>query len=260
MAKSADDKYESMTAVVIGHTPFAAIALFMSPLPAPQSWGLLAFGVLLHVGYQFALLIAYQSGDLSSVYPVSRGAAPIIIAVISTSFLEVPLSPAQLVAVLTISVGIASLLLVKQDASPINMRSGVAALGAAGFIAGYSLVDGLGARAAGTALGFYGWLSLFNGILFACVIRIVRPGSLRRVLIRGKSKALLGGGASFIAYGLVIWAFTQAPIVLVAALRETSIVFALGIGVLVLKERINFRKLASSAVTLLGAVLLRLFP
>jgi drug/metabolite transporter (DMT)-like permease len=129
-----------------------------------------------------------------------------------------------------------------------------------GCIAAYSLIDGIGAREAGTALGFYGWLSLINGLVFAAIMGIIRPGIVSKVFSDKWRLALKGGGASFFAYAMVIWAFTMAPIALVTALRETSIIFAMLLGVFVLKERLDLMKVLSTALTLLGMALLRLKP
>jgi drug/metabolite transporter (DMT)-like permease len=119
------------------------------------------------------------------------------------------------------------------------------------------MVDGLGARQAGTALGFYAWLSIANAVIFSLYMAVTKPGLLRRIHVEALPALLLGGSASYVAYGLVVWAFTQAPIALVTALRETSIIFALLIGVFFLKERLDLVKLVSTAITLSGAILLR---
>jgi drug/metabolite transporter (DMT)-like permease len=118
-------------------------------------------------------------------------------------------------------------------------------------------VDGLGAREAGTALGFYSCLSILNAIIFAGFMRIIRPGLIKKVVSQNWRLAFRGGCASFTAYALVIWAFTLAPIALVTALRETSIIFALLLGVFVLKERLDLIKLIATMLTMLGVGMLR---
>jgi len=160
-------------------------------------------------------------------------------------------------AVTIIGASIISLGLVRGQDGLRNHAAGGLALATGCFIAGYSLVDGLGARLAGTALGFYGWLALGNAAVFAIYLRLARPGALSALPSKAGWTFVLGGGASFIAYALVVWSFTHAPIALVTALRETSIVFALAIGVLFLKEKLDLWKLASTFITLIGAALLR---
>jgi len=256
--KNTADKHLSMSAVVLGHTPFALAALCCAPLPDAASLPYILAGALLHLGYQLFLLHSYRLGDLSQVYPLARGSAPLIVAGVSASLLGVHLSGTETAAVLAIATGIMSLVLVRRSDGLRNGHAALLSLATGGFIAAYSLVDGMGARVAGTALGFYGCLSVINAVLLAAFMRVTRPGTVGRVVRREWKLALRGGGASFLAYAMITWAFTQAPIPLVTALRETSIVFALLLGVFVLKERLDLMKVFATACTLLGVGLLRL--
>jgi drug/metabolite transporter (DMT)-like permease len=256
--KSTDDKHLSMSAVVLGHAPFALVAILFSSLPSIESLPYILGGALLHLGYQWFLLTSYRFGDLSQVYPLARGSSPLIVAGISVIFLGVHLSWLELTAVTTIGTGIMSLALVRRTDGLRNGRAALMAIITGGFIASYSLVDGLGAHEAGTAIGFYGCLSLVNAVIFATTMRIFRPGTVTRMVCGDWRLALRGGGASFFAYAMVIWAFTMAPIPLVTALRETSIIFALFLGVFVLNERLDLMKVFATACTLLGVGLLRI--
>jgi drug/metabolite transporter (DMT)-like permease len=257
VVKGSDDKHLGMTAVVLGHVPLSAIVLLIVPTPDVASWPFLIGGVALHTGYQLFLLNSYRIGDLTQVYPIARGTAPILVAVVSVVFLGVALSAMQLLPVFMIAVGIVSLSFVRRSDGLRNPRAAMLAFATGCFIAAYSLVDGLGARQAGTALGFYAWLSLINAFVFALIMAIAKPGLIRRVHIEAVPALIIGGTASFIAYALVVWAFTQAPIALVTALRETSIIAALLIGVFFLKERLDLAKVAATVITLSGAILLR---
>jgi drug/metabolite transporter (DMT)-like permease len=260
LVKNTGDKYISMSAVVIGHTPFALAAILYSPMPTVESLPYLLIGALLHVGYQLFLLASYRIGDLSQVYPLARGIAPLIVAGVSVLVLGVRLSLPELVGIIIIGTGITSLTLVRRNDGQRNGRAVFFSLMTGGCIAAYSLVDGIGAREAGTALGFYGWLSLINGLVFAAIMRVMRPGIVSKVIRDKRQLVLKGGGASFFAYAMIIWAFTMAPIALVTALRETSIIIAMLLGVFVLKERLDLAKVMSTALTLLGMVMLRLKP
>ena len=257
VVKGGSDKLLGMTAIVLGHIPPAAIAIPFVPSPDPASWPWLAGGVALHTGYQFFLLSSYRIGDLTQVYPIARGTAPMLVAGVTIVFLGVNLSRSELLAIALIGTGIMSLSLVRQQDGQHNARAAVLAFATGCFIAGYSLVDGLGARQAGTAVGFYSWLTIINGLVFAVLMSLWQPGIVRRLPREAPVAFLFGGSASYVAYGLVIWSFTHAPIALVTALRETSIIFALLIGVVVLRERLDLIKLASTIVTLSGAILLR---
>lgn len=258
VVKGTGDKFASMTAVVVGHAPIAVAALPFVPAPAPESWPYLAAGVVLHVGYQMFLLTSYRFGDLTQVYPIARGTAPMLVAGISVVFLGVHLKSMEILAVFTIGAGIMSLALVRQKDGLRNSKAAALAFTTGCFIAGYSLVDGLGARLAGTSLGFYAWLAIFNALIFAVFATLRDRSAMRRLVTDTKHVFLIGGSASFVAYALVTWAFTQAPIALVTALRETSIIFALFIGVFFLKEKLDLAKVFSTLVTLFGAALLRL--
>jgi drug/metabolite transporter (DMT)-like permease len=257
MVKRTDDKHRSMGAVVLGHLPFAIAVLFFAPIPRTGSIPYIITGIFLHTGYQLFLLNSYRIGDLSQVYPLARGIAPLIVAVISALFLAVDLSWFELSAIAMIGTGIISLALTRRSDGLRNGRAAVMAAITGGFIAAYSLIDGMGAREAGTALGFFGWLSIGNTLIFAVIMRITRPGLIKNIILRDWRLAVLGGGSSYTAYALIIWAFTLAPIALVTALRETSIIFALFLGVFVLKERLDLVKMFATLLTMIGVGLLR---
>jgi drug/metabolite transporter (DMT)-like permease len=258
VVKGGDDKHLGMTAVVLGHLPITLAALPFVPLPPREAWPFLAAGLVLHTGYQIFLVMSYRIGDLTQVYPIARGSAPLLVAGVSVLVLGVQLAPLELVAVATIGAGIMSMSLARRADGLRNPRAAAYALVTGGFIAAYSLVDGTGARLYGSALGYFAWASLGNAVVFATLTRVIRPGMLTTIAREAKGTALLAGSASFVAYLLVIWAFMRAPIALVTALRETSIVFALLIGVVFLDERLNLARVVSTFLTLCGAALLRL--
>ena len=257
LAKGAADKDLSMAGVVIGHLPFAIIGLMFVPMPDVASWPYLLGGIALHFGYQVFLLQSYRIGDLTLVYPLARGIAPLLVAAVSVVFLNVALNGQELIAIALIGVGLLSLGMVRGANGARNPKAAGFAAATGCFIAGYSLVDGYGARAAGTAIGFYGWLAIGNAIVIAMFMRVTKPGTLSRLWPEGRFVMIVGGGASYGAFALVIWGFTQAPIALVAALREASIIFVLVIGVVFMKERLDLIKVGSTFLTLIGAILLR---
>lgn len=257
LVKGADDKLLSMAGVVLGHVPIALAVLLFVPLPAFTSLPYLVIGAGLHFGYQVFLLNSYRIGDLSQVYPIARGTAPLLVAGFSILVLGVDLSATELLAILIIGGSILSLSVVRNHDGLRNGRAALMAFGTGCFIASYSLVDGLGAREAGTALGFYALLTLLNGVAMAVFVTFTDVRVFRRLPTVGRRVMIIGGTASFVAYGLVMWAFTQAPIALVTALRETSIIVALLIGVIHFKEKLNLAKLAAVLTTLLGVILLR---
>ena len=257
-AKGSADKMRFMVGLVLGHAPFAALALLFAPLPAWDCWPYVVGGAFLHLGYQLFLQQSYRHGDLTHVYPLARGTAPLLTAAISVLWLGEQLSAPAWAGILVIAIGLMSLIFVRRADGIWDARSAATALVTGCFTAGYSIVDGAGARIGGTALGFYAILSLLNAAAMAGLMEWRRPGIVRDAVRFSLRPALLAGGASFTAFALVIWAFTQAPIALVAALRETSVIFALLIGVVVLKERLNLVKIFAATVTTSGALLVKL--
>ena len=265
LVKGGHDMLLGMTAVAIGQGLFGLGALCLWPLPAAASLPYVAVSVALHVGYQVFLVLAYRIGDLTQVYPIARGSAPLIVAGVSAAFLGLDLAPVEWAGVVVIASGIISLSLVRRSDGLDGGKAGLLATITGCFIAAYSLNDGVGARVAGTAVGFFGLSAAINAVLFPALVAVWQGGSIRGLAGAGSAvlsglliAVLIGGGASFVAYAMVVWAFTQAPIALVTALRETSIVFALLIGVVFLKERLDLAKLASTMLTIGGVALLRL--
>lgn len=257
MVKGGADKAAAMTAVILGQAVCGLLLLPFAPLPSAEALPWLAGGVALHLGYNVFLIQAYRIGDLTQVYPIARGASPLLVLLGSALFLSVDFTTTELVAICVICIGIASTSLARRADGLFQGKAALLALVTGGFIAGYSIVDGQGARAAGTALGYFGWLSVLDGLAFLVGWRVVRPEVIGQALAL-RRHLVLGGAASFTAYLLVVWSFTHAPIALVTALRETSIVFALLIGVTLLGEKISLGKVLSTATTLAGAILLRL--
>ena len=223
-----------------------------------ESWPFLAAAVLLHFGYNLFLLISYRFGDFTQVYPIARGSAPLLVAGVSVLFLDVHLSLIELIAVFLIGAGILSISFVRHSDGERNPFAAILALITGCFIAAYSLVDGFGVRLAGTAVGFYCWVSIINSILLTIYIGTKKPGLISAIPKKAKHVFFIGGNATFVAFSIVLWAFTQEPIALISALRETGIVFAMLLGVFFLKEKLDLAKVCSTVATLSGAALLRL--
>ena len=226
-------------------------------MPAMESWPYLIASPTLATAYMLFLNRAYHAGDLSHVYPLARGIAPLGVAVVSIGLLGERLELAAQIGVLLIALGITSLVLTRGAAGLHDPRPTLYALGAGLFIAAYTLTDGLGARAAGTASGFMAWMALFNAILVIGCVQWLQRGKPRPVVARSRRMGIAVGLMSYGSTWLAIWAMTVAPLTLVSALRETSVVFAVIIGVVFLKERLSLIRLVSVATTLIGTALLK---
>jgi drug/metabolite transporter (DMT)-like permease len=258
LLKSQPDKMAGALAVSIGSTLMGVLCLFYTGFPAREAWPLVASSAVLHTGYFLFLTSAYRVGDLSQVYPIARGVAPLITAAGAGTLLGETLTPLETTAVVIIGLGLISLVLTAKTDGRLNVVSCTLALVTGLFISAYSLNDGVGARLAGNSVAYYSAAATLNCAMMCIGMSFFRRDIVPVALKNCRRSLWIGGPLSFIAYALITWAFTQAPIALVSALRETSLVFALIIGTLFLKERINLAKIVSVFVTLSGAVLLRL--
>ena len=224
--KGGHDKEMNLAAVVLGHVPLALVALAFVPIPAIECFPYLVGGIFLHFFYQLFLLVSYQKGDLTQVYPIARGSAPLAVLLFSFLVLGMEIDLVETLGIFIVGSGIISFALVRGADGLYNRNATFFAVVTGLCIASYSILDGLGARISSTPLGYYSWLAIGNGILILVYFSFKSPQTLFKVAKKGKRVFLLGGAASFLAYCIVIWAFTKAPIPLVMALRETSIVFA----------------------------------
>lgn len=259
LVRSGRDRFLSVVQVALysglASTPF--LPLF--PLPAPEAWPWLLGSVGLHTGYKYFLSRAYGSGDLGQVYPLARGLAPLLTTGVALLFLHEGLGPAGSLGVLVLAAGVWCMSLRGgRQASRPDMGTVLFALATSGFIAAYTLTDGLGARLAGSPHGYAVWLFALDGLAIIALCAAVRGASSLRLLVRGWRVGLCGGVCSQAAYWLVIWAMTRAPIPLVAAWRETSVLFAAVISVAVLREPLTAWRAAAGLLIAGGVILTRL--
>lgn len=252
---------DRLVMIAVMMTSQVAVALLVVPFvafPTPESWPYIWASTALNTAYCVFLINAYRYGDLSHVYPLARGSAPLIVAAISVAIVGETLNRQAALSVVLIALGIMSLTLTRGAGGFRDPRAMLYALGTGVFIAGYTVVDGLGARLADSAHSYAFWVHLLNGMPITLLALYLRRG---RVLVSVRKSWKLGalaGIVSLLAYWIVIWAMTQAPMALVAAVRETSMVFAVVFGVFFLKERLNLARLASMGMTLIGTVMIRM--
>jgi drug/metabolite transporter (DMT)-like permease len=242
--------------VVAGSTICSLVALPFVPLPFTGSWAFALASVVIHFGYYLTLAQAYRTGDLSFAYPLMRGTAPLLVTLLGILFLrELPTAQVSL-GILLISAGIVGIAFAQRHRHP---RAAVYwALANAAIIAVYTLVDGAGARASGNALSYVLWLTFVEGIVFLAYIRVRRGARATAYVGTQWRRGLLGGFCSVVAYGIVLWAMTRAPVAAVAALRETSVLFAALIGTVLLKEGFGVARLIGAASVVAGVAALKL--
>lgn len=234
----------------------AAVALWFVPLPAGGAWPWLIASVVVHVFYNLGLMAAYRLGDFNQTYPLARGVGPIAVAIVAASALDEPLAPVPAAGVALIAGAIAVLGLTPWRTVRANRPAVVAAVLTGLTIAGYTLIDGVGVRASGTAIGYTLWLVGLECAATAVVAAAIRPRDAARAGPRGWAVAGAVTVLSTLAYGLVLWAQTRGALAAVAALRESSVVVAALIGLVVFKEPLGRVRIAASVAVALGVVLL----
>lgn len=246
-----------LLALIQGLLSLALLPLFA--VPSAPSWPWIAASALLHSGYKIFLIRAYAHGDMSQVYPLARGSAPLIVAVAGVFVLAEPLTATRFAAVCAIGLGV-MLMSSRLGGGSAAMpgKALVFALGTAAFTASYTLVDGIGAQRSGTASGFTLWMFMGDGMLMALYALLVRGRGLFAAMRRNLAGGVAAGVLSLGSYWIAIWAFTQAPIAVVAALRETSVLFAMLIAVFWLGEKAGPQRWAAAALILAGIVMTRL--
>lgn len=251
--KGGRDRVADAFLIAVGGILTWLVVAALSGAPRSEAWPYLAASVLIHLVYWFALFSAYDVGDMSHVYTLSRGSAPLLVAIgAALTAQEIP-PPMK-----ALGMGLVSLGVLLVGASPrAPLKATLWALGIGVCIASYSLVDALGARVAGNAVTYVAWTSGVMGIPMIA-FTLWRRGA--RQLLKDAAVAPLRGIfigiISFAGYGLVLWAQTIAPIAQVTALRETSVVFGAMIAFLVLRERLGARRWAGAAVVAAGAGLI----
>ena len=257
MVKKGDDKYISLTAVVLGHIPISIVVIFFTPILSFQSIPYIFISAIFLSGYEWCLLSAYRLEDYTKVYPIARGTAPIFIVVLSLLLFNVNISKFELMGILVISFGV--IILGFQNIKTFkNYSVLVYALGAGLFISCYSISDGYGGRMSMSPLNYTAWLMILNAVIFSILLTIMnKPGVVKGVFREGKKIFIIGGTLSYTVYATIVWAFTQASVPTVAALRETSIIFALLIGFFVLKEKFTLLKTVAVLTIFFGVVLLK---
>ena len=259
MVKNFEDKAISVSAIVFGHLPIAIVVMLFLPLPTLESVPYIILSAIIHQGYQFNLISAYKVGDLTKVYPIARGTGPIVATIISIIFLGLLITKFQILSIFLICFGIIILGLFSKSSKK-NNKAIIYSLSTGFFIGLYSLADGYGARISLSPLSFLGWSFVLNAMIFPFVLKYMGHSNIFRLVMKeAKLIFWVGGTLSYVVYGVIVWSFTKAPIPLVSALRESSIIFSIFIGFFFLKERINFVKIVSVAIIFLGIILIKIF-
>ena len=228
---------------------------FLTPV-APGAWTYLCISGVLEIVYYALIAFAYRHADMSHAYPLMRGIPPLLVAIVSVALLGTSLAPLQWAGVALISAGILTMLLGLRGHHGDRKGLGFALVNAL-VIASYTLTDGLGVRVAGSSIAYTMWIFVLTGAPLVAWALLRRP---QIVAYAGRNwlYGVVGGLGTLGSYGLVLFAMTEAPIPLVAALRETSIVFGTLIAIVVLKEKVTTLRIAAALIIAAGVIVLRL--
>ena len=265
LIKSGNDKALD-TALVhfLGALVALPFMLWMGP-PPPNAWPFIAASLVIHIGYYIALVGAYQHGELGLTYPIMRGFAPMLVALASGAFIgEAPTAVAWL-GIAGITVGVALVGLAHPGEALHHRKALMFAFANAAIIALYTIVDGRGVRASVVddhgALRYVMTLFVLDGIAYPSFVWLRRSSEGRRAIVSYARQrwpvAALGGSASIGSYAIALWAMTRAPVASVAALRETSVLFAAVLGTVMLKERFGAQRAVGTGVIVAGVMALR---
>jgi drug/metabolite transporter (DMT)-like permease len=247
------------TLIAIGSAVVGIVVLPFAGMPDAAAWPWLVASAIIHLGYFAALIESYRTGDLGHVYPIARGAAPLMTAAASFVFVGENLHVGAWIGIAALAAGV--LLLSARggrELTHIDRRAVGFALATALTICAYSVIDGVGARASHNPQSYVLWLLIGNALLLTPYAlwrdgRDVIP-AMQRFWLRG----FAGGALQTLSYGIALWAMTLAPIAIVASLRETSVLFGAVIAVVVLKEPLRAARIGAALLIVGGLVLIRL--
>ena len=255
--KFGDDKLQGMVLLSVAHGLIGLMLIAIFPIPSKESWWLLAGSVLFHLMYKTFLTFAYMRGDLSRVYPIARGTAPMIVLMISLIALSDVMLASQIFGIVLVGLGITLMawgVFAHGEERALVPYALLAAVGTAG----YSLFDGLGARVSGSVSGYIGWLFFLDAFLFTVGGVAIKGHAVLPKSVKIWMLGLIAGVCSVAAYWIAVWAMTLAPIALVTALREVSVLFAVLIGVLFFKDKAMVGKIFAGLVIVAGVIAIRL--
>ena len=245
-------------AIFIGAGVVAAAVVPFLPLPARESWPFLAGSVAVHIVYSITLGRAYRFGDFSHTYPIMRGLPPLLTAVLMLAFSDERLSAGQVAGMVALCCGILSLAFEPGRGAGRSRGAVGWAVVVALCIGVYTTLDGFGGRSSGTPWAYVAWTCLLEAVCLAAIVSARQGPRMLLVIGRSWKITLVGGATTLVAYMLVVWAMTQAPIALVSAVRETSVIFAALLGVFIFKERLGPMRVLAIALVVLGLFLTRL--
>ena len=229
------------------------------PLPNTSCWPMIIGSVIIHNFYYFTLAQAYRFGDLSQVYPIFRGSAPILVACGAAIFAEEHLSIASIIGISFISLAIVSLAFRSTTFGQMPPKALIWAVITATLIASYTVIDGIGVRASDNPLSYIVWLFILEVVPIGTILLITKRPEWTKYFLENQLKIFAGGVSSSLAYGMVIYAMGLGAMAIVSSLRETSVIFAAIIGVIWLREPFGTARIRAAMMIFVGILLIRWF-
>ena len=255
IVKGSTDKILTATLVTGSAALLAVVTLPFLESPDRASWPFIGASIIFQICYFRLLALNYQRSEMSLAYPIMRGTAPLIVTLVSVTFLQVSLPPLAWLGIVIICTGVLSLGMSNGRG---NGRSVVLALLNACVIAGYTLIDGEGVRRSDAPAAYTLWIYLLTGPALIAWVLVTRRSTLLAYARANWAYGLIGGIGTATSYGLALWAMTMAPIAVLSALRETSILFGILLSATVLRERVDRRRIIAVCIIAAGAMALRL--
>ena len=257
LLKGGGDPFDTMARFSLVGGAIAIVGVCFVKIPIAAAWPWLGLSLIIHAAYRFFLIAAYRAGDLTQVYPIARGTAPLLTAIGTAVFLAETLPFLGYAGIAALACGVFLMSMKGSRASGFDLHAVGYALCTSVAISAYTMVDGYGARLNGSAVSFILWEMLGNSVIVGLLALYVRGPSVYASLKTEWPTALGAAAMSMTSYIIATWAMTKAPIALVAALRETGVLFAALIGAVLLAEPMTRWRWSAAAIIVLGVVLLR---
>jgi drug/metabolite transporter (DMT)-like permease len=254
-----DDRLLSMTWMSIAIAAVSTVVILFTPWPAGAAWPYIVTSGLVHIVYNFTLVRSYRRNDLALAYPIARGSSPLLVTLGAALFAHEAIGPLHALGIAMISGGIIAIAL---EGRHVSRAGALAALTTGAMIALYTVIDGIGVRlSGGQAIAYTAWMFLFYWlmpVLFVATRGIAALWAPVRTAPRAIGSSIVGGLLSIAAYGIVIWALQSGAMGALSALRETSVVFAVLIGRMFLRETVSGKRWLACVIVVGGAVCLGL--
>ena len=258
LIKSESGDSSNTVMIIAGSAVIGVVFLPFVPLPLKECWPYLGASVVIHIFYFGILLMAYRKGDMSLVYPLMRGLPPMMTALAASILFMESLSFTGWMGIALVSLGALVLTADFSLSGKFQLAPVALAVLVALMIVLYTLVDAKGVRLSGHAFSYTGWMLFLLALLLMAVMPFIEGRRVFPRILKNWKKSLIGGSLTFASYGIALWVMTQAPIALVAALRETSILFGTVFSSLILKERVTPVRVLSVILIVAGAIAIKI--